>query len=52
MSSTKRRKEFNSQWRKARKTLRKAQTAKDWTPENLALAERYKIDIKAGERVR
>ena len=52
MSSRKRRKEFNAQWRKERKILRKAQTTRDWTPENVELALRYKIDVLKGERVR
>jgi hypothetical protein len=52
MSSTKKRKEFNAAWRKARKILRRAQTKKDWTPENVQLAARYRIDVLAGESVR
>lgn len=56
MSSRKKRSQFNHAWRKARKILRKGQTKArvgwGWTPEELELAVRYKIDVLAGEKVK
>jgi hypothetical protein len=52
VSSRKRRKEFNARWRKARKILRKAQTSRSFSEEEVALATAFKIDVLNGERVK